>query len=101
MYRNFISVFFLLLIVKIVTIVQEHVALESKIADEDINRILQPAYHNRTIGSVYNLYSMKVLRYELIRYLARKNKMENLEENIDEIDVEYPGIPKILKKNRD
>ena len=32
MYRNFISVFFLLLIVKIVTIVREHVALNSTLA---------------------------------------------------------------------
>ena len=32
MYRNFISVFFLLLIVKIVTIVQKHVALNSTLA---------------------------------------------------------------------
>lgn len=32
MYRNFISVFFLLIIVKIVTIVQEHVALNSTLA---------------------------------------------------------------------
>lgn len=80
--------------------VREYIAIDSNISDKDINHILAPAYHNRSVGNVYNLYSLKVLKYELLRYIERKNGNKELKQNIEEIEVEYPGIPKILKKNR-
>ena len=65
--------------------------IKSEISNDDANMINRVTCENKNVANLYKIYSLRILKDELIRH-------SNNNDCIEEVDINYPGIDRKLIK---